>query len=923
MFEEYIEHIVQAYKNSDEPLKNIIGCLDMYTDVLMAYSKIYTKSIGELYADRIILKVQKFAVGYSDPFISKEVLMENFRATLTYICELSQSYKKHENSMFNLAETFNEMIGRSPIVIIEACKNLLPEEPHSRAIGTAILDMYHGINIHPDWVMKDALVRLQIRTSQKKYYSHPLSGMICPISAPYLKSKRTLKEVNRILGVKNAAEHAILLACSVHFESPIYQNDEWISIKDVEESVNFSEDADKVWHYVGGLCFISHLPKSLKWLIEKGYVYCCSAEKPSLLRDMVINEGDKTLIKHIFDCFHDCKDGDILNRLIESDSHGKTIIEYFINHSDEDFSLPMVKVLVERFCELDNISCSCASPCSKCHNLMSIARTAKKKKILKFLEKHKEVLKSHEKISKLFFAKKHGIKNVAILVAHLLNEFDPGKDDERDFVTIFATVDPGPEQEKIFREETQKLASVLQESGIPFVLNEAKSRFYVRYSTLKAVCFEKKPKKKVHREPLAVPEVETANIQAHGGGGGQRERKPKPLPVREEIASKFTEIERNAMYLRIQMEKCSRLHDACTIRCVFSELPPVRVTISEFKLHVSRMLGSLYTDELAHYFFTLHHYDPKTAIPAERSICSSIHSEFKGRNESKPVHTLEELEEVELVELRPRKFSDEKKVTLPDSIHLKAAVHEFLFLKGVFSWHQSLSWPMDIHMSILNDCMRLCATRFYNAMMLYNREGGESISINDAECRHLRNIMVHNHDIPHLREHVEKILFPYGEKILSYMKEGKIQGGLIILRDCSLYSLAVQDDISIPGHVCRSAITKLLERANAYLTLLGTKVAFDGSSALLNCLNRDWYNIADDLKIWVHHARAIESCILQVGQLSRAGPKFLRKDIQEYVSLCREVRHVGHHQNLEDGDWNFDPVNPSFLADMIKGMPKM
>lgn len=915
MFEEYIDYIVQAYRKSDEPLKNIIDCFGMYTDVVMKYSKIGTKSIGDLYTCRIISTAQKLMVSCSDPLISDEDLIENFRGTLKYIWNLSESSKKHENAMFDLVETFNEMIGRSPVVIIEACKNLLPEEPHSSAIGTAILDMYHGINIHPDFIMKDVLVRLQIRTSQKKYYSHPLSGMISPISAPYLKSKRSLKEVNRILGIKNSAEHAILLACSVHLDSPIYQNDEWLSVKNLEESVNSSEYADKVWYYVGGSCFVSHLTKSLGWLIEKGYIHCCSAETPSLLRDMVVNEGDKTIITYMFNCFYNCKNIDILNRLTELDIDDRPIVQYFINHPDEDFSFPIVVSLVERFYILDNISCSCTSPCYKCHNLMSIARVAKKRKILRFLEKHKEVLKSYEKISKLFFAKKHGLSNVTILKSIIHDN------KKQDLVTIFITVDTGRELE-IDDGETGKLAKVFQESDIPFASTENGSKFYASYTDLKALCFENKPKKKVHREPVTVPVVETANIQACGGGG-QRERKPKPLPVREEISSKFTEIERNAVYFRIQTEKCSRLHDACTIRCVFSELPPFRVTISEFKIHVSRMLGPLYTDELAHYFFTLHHYDPKTATPAERSVCSSIHAEFKERNESKPVHTLEELEEVELVELRPKKFSDEKKVVLSDSIHLKAAVHEFLFLKGVFSWHQNLSWPTDLHLSILNDCMRLCATRFYNAMMLYNREGNESISINDAECKHLRNIMVHNYEIPDLRGHVEKILFPYGEKILSYTKEGKIQGGLIILRDCFLYSLPIQDDSSLPGHICRSAITKLLTRANAYVTLLGTKVAFDGSSALLNCLNRDWHNIADDLKIWVHHARAIESCILQVGQLSRVGSKFLRKDVQDYVSLCREVRHIGHHQNLEDRDWNFDPINPSFLADMMKGIPKM
>jgi hypothetical protein len=142
------------------------------------------------------------------------------------------------------------------------------------------------------------------------------------------------------------------------------------------------------------------------------------------------------------------------------------------------------------------------------------------------------------------------------------------------------------------------------------------------------------------------------------------------------------------------------------------------------------------------------------------------------------------------------------------------------------------------------------------------------------------------------------------------------------LRDCSLYSLTVQNDQTMEPHMCRKLINEVFQRLSSYISLLNSKIELTGGSGLLNCLNRKWTKIGDELKIWVHHARAIESCILQIGQLSRGHPKFLRKDVQDYVLLCKEVRHIGYHVNSQDAEWNFDPINPSFLADMIKGVPK-
>jgi hypothetical protein len=727
------------------------------------------------------------------------------------------------------------------------------------------------------------LRKLQVFLSRREYCCHPLAGMLSPISSMLVRWTPNIEFANLILDIRNLEFHTVLLAfASVSKDHVVISADgNWLSQQELIQFVSALPNKYDIWYEIALTCARAGKIQSVDWLIERRLVGSANLLGGVIREDMPVD-----IVAAVYESF--ARRGFLYFGV---DSKGKTMFDYFLEYPNDSFSAPYIAAIFGMMYVGVYKAGTVEQKREHYTFILDCAREKRKFKSVDALQTAIAEFKERELITKMLFQERYGIYNAGINISPGYNA-DQIKEliartDSTNRLALIRKVDPSTD------DTLARIKIMLDELGIKYIVGNAV--LYVEYDLLKRVAFKVEGKGRKHKSSKLTEEahiLETANIQACGGGGAHYERKPKPLPVREDIATKFTETDRDAVYIRIQMERCLRLYTACSLSCTFDPPISLRVTIPEFKLHAARMLGAFYTDELAHYFYTLHHYDPKTATPAERSICSSLHSELKSREDDQPQNTLEDLEEVELVELvelRPRRFSGEKKPRiLCGSIHLKAAAHEFLFLKGVFSWHKNLSWPTEIHAEILHDCMRLCVTRFYNAMLLYNQEGNENISINDSECRHLRNIMAHNVEIPNLREHVEKTLFPYGEKILVYLKEGKMQGGIIILRDCPLYLMTVQDDSSLPGYICRNAIIKLLGRANAYVALLGTKVAHDGGSELINCLNRDWEHITAELKIWIHHARAIESCILQIGQLSRTGPKFLRKDVHDYVLLCKE-----------------------------------
>jgi hypothetical protein len=374
-----------------------------------------------------------------------------------------------------------------------------------------------------------------------------------------------------------------------------------------------------------------------------------------------------------------------------------------------------------------------------------------------------------------------------------------------------------------------------------------------------------------------------------------------------------------------------------------------RMTLGEFRYRAQEILREFFTEEIVCIVFAQEYYDPKVGSAFEKSKCSSHYAAFKNRfveevqavalNDSE-TSTRDSKDEslVELVNpfkiLKASKTVLSKKTERPLSVNLQAAKHEFLFLKGLFSWKQQLDKPQPIHDHIFEDCLRLGAVRFYNALLLYSREVhsgnlGEfapSISYDDSQASRIRNVLAHNF-LPsaYIQEDVEKLLFRLGERVVDICNGVKISPAIISLATSTLFKIEVKVfDKMVDGTFCRLAILNALKRMKAYLDLVQSKQTLDKNSELLKVLNGDWETLSGDLRIWIHHGRGMESCILQVGELSRGANKFLSPTIQKYVMLCREVRHIGYHVNvnsegLDSDEWNFDPIAPDFLADMIEG----
>lgn len=745
-----------------------------------------------------------------------------------------------------------------------------------------------------------------------EYFYHPLRGMFCRISGQEIQYGDISVDIEQFLGLPEGPYTSILEAYATldPKHSMKGRNGDWLKEEELIEIVASLPDKDKIWYNIGMLCIFSDRWYDVEWLIERHLLYDCRTGGCSFLKDLVISTSTdidvvRNLTYRFIDnkCFTD-----------ECDELGMRIIHYLILRPEEDEIVMLVTDLVESELVSEMLE-------NEQVDIYEHAKQYNKLRMAKILRENKKLRADFELISENLFERKHGMSGVKIFCTggnySKLSRKLKTSVYKRGCVVGVLFEDPSRKRRII---ENTRIREILAKEGIKYSFVAEDKYTFVEYAKLKCKAFTKNNPSPVKEIPPVV-EIQTATIAPIGGG--HRERKQKPQAPPEVIAPKFTEAERNAVYIRIQTERAARLYNSCALFRKFDEAVVVKVTLSEYKLHVQRTLGHFYSEELAIYCYSIQHYDPKTAIPAERSICSSQYAEFKSRNNAVVSKVYDPEEEKSLVELRPRRVSDEKPVAQCNSIHLKAAVHEFLFMKGVWSWFRGLIKPEEVHESILMDCTRLCATRFYNAILLYHREGGTNISINDAECAHLRNILVHNVEVFGLKEHVETVLFPFGEKVFEFFKTARLEGSVIVLRDCEIYSFEVQDAEKLQGRLCRDPVLRLLARMRLYISLLESKIACDGGSALLNCLNRHWDKIADELKIWIHHARAIESCILQIGQLSRSGPKFLNKEVQSYVSLCREVRHVGHHENSNDDEWNFDPINPSFLADMMRGVPKL
>lgn len=406
----------------------------------------------------------------------------------------------------------------------------------------------------------------------------------------------------------------------------------------------------------------------------------------------------------------------------------------------------------------------------------------------------------------------------------------------------------------------------------------------------------KKPRKvKAVKPKPAPPKVELEDAQIQAFGNGTKVRKEKPAAPVEVFAVKFTEMERDAVYIDIHMgrkvrEPKERHYDSPTI---------TKMSLDRFKHNAKLCLGSAYSDEIATTSYVVQHFDPQTASKAEKALRASLFA--------KEVVEVVALEGNLVEYVNPRKVITEA-VAKEYNKHVQSLRHEYLFMVGLNTWYQTLVKPEDVHVCIFEDCLRLGMLRFYNGIMLLHQEGGQALSDDDHNANHLRNVLVHNFpDIGLIKSDYEAVIIPLGERLLRDF----IGVPVVKLSKAALFPFKVLD---VQPCEARTMTMTLLTKLRTYVKLLASKQDLDKNSRLLLSMHNDWNNMSPELKIWVHHARGIESALLQIGQLARIPNKFLSSKVTEFVSVCREMRNVGYH-------WVFDPITPELLADLIKGIP--
>src|SRR5579885_636773 len=154
----------------------------------------------------------------------------------------------------------------------------------------------------------------------------------------------------------------------------------------------------------------------------------------------------------------------------------------------------------------------------------------------------------------------------------------------------------------------------------------------------------------------------------------------KEKSVEQKYDVKFTNVERQEIYLKLHNEKLRRLYSFEIPKITFSEREIRKVSYNDVKERAKRTLGKEYSEEVVSIVFAQEYFDPKTSTEFEKSKCMGHYRNFLDRNrEEKRVEVLENKHFIELrpalIEKKGEKKIKKKKRKL--SINLQAAKHEF------------------------------------------------------------------------------------------------------------------------------------------------------------------------------------------------------------------------------------------------------
>lgn len=456
---------------------------------------------------------------------------------------------------------------------------------------------------------------------------------------------------------------------------------------------------------------------------------------------------------------------------------------------------------------------------------------------------------------------------------------------------------------------------------------------------------EKKPKKaKKPKEPVSTPiepqkpfVPQQAEISAVGPASGEsRSKHPKPESVVKE-RPKFDAADRNKSYLSIHDDRCETYFQSCNIADPNSKgkeeaadspdgvWQMTRPTLDLIKLKAQEICGSCYSEEVAINIFAQEYFRPEVASAYEKSKCLSAFSAFKNRNKTdapKPLH------EGKLITLHEKQPAAKRKTIKKIPVDLKAARDEALFLVGLQDWRRGLKHSEKIHDEIFDDCLRLGCIRFYNALVRHYRSSSYNpeanrIALDDTPLPHLRNVLVHNFpSMEELQTHYYDFVMPLEQVVTALCKpDANLRKPIVNLDVSPLAHLPVRNLTPENDEAeSKTRIFDCLRRLLRYAKHLEDKEVLRPDQQFLKTVSGHYEEIPPPLLIWVHHARAIESCILQIGELSRGIKHISHKGLRDYIGLCRVLRPIGYHETVsENGQWNFDPLTPDVIASMIQG----
>jgi len=800
---------------------------------------------------------------------------------------------------------------------------------------------------HEDF--KSSIIKLNNIVYSKRYQYHPFTRNVSlKDSCTCMETPKTVVWLNILsqVGIPKNCIHKYLILCLASNVNFSYED---IMSTNFETMIDGALDTFKFYdnYFRLAICVFAasaNLYDTMKYCIDNGWTVTMDNNLLFIDHVLTTNASAET-VRIIIDTMEtfdiwDQKGFRSLHRLITAGFHEKHIvflILYLVTSGKTDISpCSKDKIDLVTWCEKNDV------------NIV-------KEFILNYRSSSNILLR----VRKLFFSWT-GIKDVNIVyhIEELVNDYN------KMIITKFDNLYDVITIHKLNTNELDKLTALITlldqnkikysrsdliKSDVLYINKNSFLEYEERITKEKII--EKKHKKELRKYQKSVIDLTNEDTDESSSpfimsvpSGKSREKKITHEIEKYEV--KFTDTDRDVVYIKLYEQNHLKLYRLFTPTRVYDkpvELSLVpKLTLNNFKHRIMEILGSEYLDEIVYIVFAQQYFDPKSSSAFEKSVCNSHYVTFTSRNieivDNEQISSTEE-KLVELVNpfkiMKNDKNIVSKKSDRPISLNLKSAKHEFLFLKGLFTWKNELIKPDSIHDDIFEDCLRLGAVRFYNSILLYaieTKSGSlgyfvENITYDDHEAAKIRNVLAHNFcSIDEIKLDVEQLVFKLGERIVDMCNGIKVGIANISLTKSIFFTMKVKTyDPLVDGLPCRNSIKDKLMRIKKYISLMESKESLDKGSMLLNSLSKDWDIITPTLKIWIHHARAIESCILQIGELSKGTTKFLNPKVQNYVKLCREVRHIAYHINVKnessDGEdeWNFDPIASDFLADLIKG----